>query len=156
MNTDALRSAYRELLRVAATDGLGEASDGGWNADHVLAHIISVDSSVAAVALQVVSGSRPGFDNRITLDAWNLDRIVADHPDRASLIEHLRRQGAVLCDIADQLSEHDASVLVPVLMVSNGNLDVDQPIPLAALVDGLADDHLPRHTQQLRDLERRR
>ena len=156
MNTEALRSAYRDLLEVAATDGLGEARDGGWNADHVLAHLISVDAAVAAVALQVVSGSRPSFDNRVTLDSWNLDRIIADHPDRPALIEHVRRQGNLLCDIAEELTSDNSSVLVPALMVSNGALDVDQPLPLAALVDGLADDHIPRHAQQLRDLETRR
>jgi hypothetical protein len=154
MNAEALRSAYRQLLDVAATDGLGEADDGGWNADQVLAHLISVDAAVAAVALQVISGSRPSFDNRVTLDSWNLGRIIAEHSDRAELIDHVRRQAAVLCEIAEQLSDDNASVLVPALMVSNGRLDVDQPIPLTALIDGLADDHIPRHAQQLRELER--
>ena len=59
---------------LAAIAGLGEASDGGWNAYHVLAHL-------------------------------------------------------------------------SVLLLSNDRLDVDQPIPFAALIDGLADDHIPRHTQ---------
>jgi hypothetical protein len=64
MNAEALRSAYGQLLDAAETDGLGELDDGGWNADQVLAHLISVDAAVAAVALQVVSGSRPSGANR--------------------------------------------------------------------------------------------
>ncbi|MFI9586902.1 hypothetical protein ACIHCQ_34910 [Streptomyces sp. NPDC052236] len=152
MDTTALRSAYDKLLDAAAIPDLGEGADGGWNADQILAHLLSVDAAIAAVALGVVSGSRPTFDNRISLDAWNLDRIIAEHSGRAELIDHARRQANVLCDIADQLSEEATSVLVPSLLLSNGALLLDQPIPLAGLVDGLAEDHVPVHTQQLLDL----
>ena len=56
METTALRSAYERLLEAAATPGLGDAADGGWNADQILAHLLSVDAGIAAVALGVVSG----------------------------------------------------------------------------------------------------
>lgn len=152
MDTTELRSAYERLLEAAATPGLGDAADGGWNADEILAHLLSVDAGIAAVALSVVSGARPTFDNRISQDTWNLQRIIAEHSGRAELIDHLRRQGAVLCDIADQLSEKAASVLVPSVFVSNDTLGMDQPVPLAGLIDGLAGNHIPVHTQQLLDL----
>ncbi|WP_053755704.1 hypothetical protein [Streptomyces sp. MMG1533] len=164
MDTTALRSAYDRLLDAAALPGLGDADDGddaddaddaddgGWNADRILAHLLSVDAATAAVALGVVAGSRPTFDNRISLDTWNLDRIIAEHAGRADLMAHVRSQAAVLCDIADRLSEEAASVLVPSLLLSNGALVLDQPIPLAGLVDGLAENHVPGHTQQLLDL----
>ncbi|MCB8904608.1 MULTISPECIES: hypothetical protein [unclassified Streptomyces] len=152
MDTTALRGAYDRLLDAAAIPGLGEADDGGWNADRILAHLLSVDASIAAVAMGVVAGSRPTFDNRVSLDRWNLDRIIAEHTGRADLIDHVRSQVAVLCDIADQLNEEAASVLVPSLLLSNDALVLDQPIPLASLIDGLAEDHVPVHTQQLLDL----
>jgi hypothetical protein len=152
VDTTALRSAYAELLDAAAVPGLGEAADSGWNADQILAHLLSVDAAIAAVALGVVSGSRPSFDNRTSLDPWNLDRIIAGHKGRADLIDHARSQAAVLCDIADRLDEDAASVLVPSLMLSNGALVVDMPIPLGGLINGLADDHVPVHTRQLLDL----
>ncbi|MDN5914346.1 MAG: hypothetical protein L0I76_04445 [Pseudonocardia sp.] len=85
-------------------------------------------------------------------DRWNLDRIVAEHSDRADLIDHIRSQATILCDIAHQLDEKAASVLVPSFLLSNDALVLDQPIPLAALIDGLAEDHVPGHTQQLLDL----
>ncbi|MFJ6836160.1 hypothetical protein [Streptomyces sp. NPDC091209] len=152
MDTKGLRAAYDRLLDAAAMPDLGDAGDGGWNADQILAHLLSVDAAVAAVALNIVSGSRPTFDNRISLDPWNLDRIIAEHSDRADLAAHVRSQAAVLCDIADLLNDQAASVLVPSIFLSNNALGLDQPIPLAALIDGLADDHVPRHTQQLLDL----
>jgi hypothetical protein len=152
MNTTALRSAYETLLEAAATPGRGDAADGGWNVDHVLAHILSVDAGIAAVALGVVSGTRPTFDNRIALDACNLDRIIAEHSTRTELIDHVRSQAAVLCDIADQLNEKAASVLVPALLLSNDVVVLDQPIPLSALIDGLATNHVPEHAQQILEL----
>ncbi|WP_217238537.1 hypothetical protein [Streptomyces sp. AC555_RSS877] len=152
MDTTALRGAYDRLLDVAAGPDLGDAADGGWNADRILAHLLSVDAAAAAVALGVGAGSRPTFDNRISLDTWNLDRIVAEHTGRADLAGHVRSQAAVLCDIADLLNEEAAAVLVPSLLLSNGALVLDQPIPLEALSDGLATDHVPGHTQQLLDL----
>ncbi|MCX5557337.1 hypothetical protein [Streptomyces sp. NBC_00038] len=152
MDSSALRSAYDDLLAAAARPDLGDADDGGWNADQILAHLLSVDAATAAVALGVVAGSRPTFDNRVSLDTWNLDRIVGEHADRAALMEHVRSQATVLCDIADQLNEEAASVLVPALLLSNDTLVADQPIPLAGLINGLAENHVPGHTRQLLDL----
>ena len=152
MDSTALRVAYDRFLEAAALPDLGPASDGGWDADQVLAHVLSVDAGIAAVALGVVSGARPGFDNRIGLDVANLARIVADHPGRNGLVDAVRGQGAVLCDVADRLGDRDAAVPVPTLLLSDGVVLVDQPLPLGGLIDGLAADHLPRHTQQLLDL----
>lgn len=76
---------------------------------------------------------------RISHDAWNLDRIIAEHADKAQLIDHVRRQGAVLCDITEQLSDATASVLMPVR--------------LGGLISGLAENHIPQHAQQLRDFQ---
>lgn len=152
METTALRSAYESLLEAAANPDLGDADDGGWNADQVLAHVLSVDAGTAAVALGVVSGSRPAFDNRISLDTWNLDRIIAEHSGRAELIDHVRSQATTLCDIADRLNDNAASVMVPTILLSNDTLMLDQPIPLAGLIDGLAENHVPGHVQQLLDL----
>ncbi|GGM96373.1 hypothetical protein GCM10011609_37610 [Lentzea pudingi] len=152
MDTTALRSAYEKFLGVAAEPDLGEAADGGWNADQVLAHVLSVDAATAAVALGVVSGARPTFDNRICLDHWNLGRIIAEHSGRAGLITRVRHQAAVLCDVADQVGEQAAAVLVPTFLMSGDELLLDQPVPLADLVNGLAENHVPVHTRQLADL----
>ncbi|WP_328901827.1 MULTISPECIES: hypothetical protein [unclassified Streptomyces] len=152
MDTTALRSAYDTLLDAAALPGLGDADDGGWNADEILAHLLSVDASIAAVALAVVAGSRPAFDNRVSLDTWNLGRIITEHSGRADLIDHVRSQATVLCDIADRLTEEAASVLVPTLLLSHDAVVLDRPMSLASLVDGLAADHVPVHTRQLLDL----
>ena len=55
---------------------------------------------------------------------------------------------------AGQLDELPAALLDPVLLVSDGAVVVDQPLPLSALIEGLATDHVPGHTRQLLDLRR--
>ncbi|MDX6267032.1 MAG: hypothetical protein QOD70_1772 [Frankiales bacterium] len=152
MDTTALQAAYKRLLDTAASPDLGEAADGGWNADQLLAHLLSIDAGITAVALGVVAGSRPTFDNRVSLDRWNLARIVGEHADRAALIDSVRRTTEVLCDVADQLTDAAAQVLVPSLLLSNEAVAVDQPLTLESLIGGLASDHVPRHTQQLLEL----
>jgi hypothetical protein len=152
MDTTALQAAYDQLLDAAASPELGEAADGGWNADQLLAHLLSIDAGITAVALGVVAGSRPTFDNRVSLDRWNLARIVGEHADRAALIDSVRRTTEVLCDVADQLTDAAAQVLVPSLLLSNEAVAVDQPLTLESLIGGLAADHVPRHTQQLLEL----
>lgn len=149
MDTTRLRAAYDRFLDAATRPDLEAARDGGWDADEILAHVLSVDAGVAAAALGVVSGLRPSFDNRVSLDAWNLGRIIGEHAGRTELVEHLRGHSGVLCDIAEQLSVPSLSVLVPTLLVSHDAAVVDQPVTLGALIDGLAADHLPRHTLQL-------
>jgi hypothetical protein len=149
MDTRELRRAYGTLIEAAATPGLGEDARGGWNADQILAHVLSVDAATAAVALGVIAGARPAFDNRISLDRWNLDRIIAEHAGREELIDHVWSQSVVLCDIADQLSGTAAAVLVPTILLSDDALLLDRPVPLADLINGLAENHVPAHAQQL-------
>jgi len=48
METIALRAAYDMLLKVASAPDFGAAADGGWDADQVLAHLISVDAGIAS------------------------------------------------------------------------------------------------------------
>lgn len=152
MESTALRTAYDLLLEVAAEPDLGPAADGGWSADQLLAHLISVDAGIAATTLAVVAGARPGYDNRISLDETNLARIVTGHAGRADLIDHVRGQAGLLADLVDRLSEHDAAVQIPVFLMSNGTLVADAPRPVSALITSLAEGHVPIHAQQLRDL----
>ena len=152
MDTTGLRAAYDKLFDIAARPDLGEAEDGGWRRRSDTGSPPQRRRRDRGRRSWVVFGSRPTFDNRVSLDPWNLDRIIAEHASRADLTAHLRSQVTVLCGIADRLGEKDAAVLVPSLLLSGDALVLDQPVPLAALIDGLAEDHVPRHTRQLLDL----
>ncbi len=47
MDTTALRDAYGTLAQAAATASTGQPADGGWDALHILAHLLSVDAGIA-------------------------------------------------------------------------------------------------------------
>lgn len=155
MDTNPLRDAYRILLDAAAT--VADSDDtspaplaGAWNADQILAHIASVDAGIIAAAYAVASGANATYDNRTSLDTWTIERVIALAGDNAGLRERIRLQGDALCILGEQvLSETELDTLVPTLLLSADTLQVDQPVPLRALITGLAEDHLPRHAEQL-------
>jgi hypothetical protein len=156
MDTTSLRFAYARLLEAAETvaeaAGTGTATTpvpGEWDADQQLAHLVSVDAGILAVAYSVAAGGHATFDNRLSLDPWNLARISERAGDQAQLLQRIRRQGEALCALAEQLSEDELGQPIPTLLLSGNTELVNQPVSLGDLISGLADDHLPRHTQQL-------
>lgn len=54
----------------------GAPPSGEWGAEQLLAQIVAVDTAITAGALLMASGQRPSYDNRPSLDGWNLSRIV--------------------------------------------------------------------------------
>ncbi|HMD94165.1 MAG TPA: hypothetical protein VKG80_16160 [Trebonia sp.] len=83
---------------------------------------------------------------------WNLRRIAAEAGGLAGLIELVRTQGRLFCEVAGALPESAAAVLIPVLIVTGQELIVDEPWSLATLVGGIGAVHLPRHAVQLAGL----
>jgi hypothetical protein len=154
MDTTPLRDAYDALLEASITVlGPDETSPapppGEWDATQILAHIASVDAGVLATAYTVTSGAEATYDNRVSLDAATLDRMTAVTEDSDGLRDRIRRQGAALCAVGEMLSEAELDTPVSTLFASAGVVQFDQPIPLRALIAGIAEDHLPRHTAQL-------
>lgn len=152
MNSKALREAYDRFLAEAEAGGFGPPPAGEWDAPRLLAHIAAADASIASVALAIAAGLRPAYDNRATLDEWNLQRIVARAGDLAGLIALVRRNGDLLCAVAEQLDDADFAVPLHILIVSKDQVVVDEPRPLGFLVEGVGQVHLPLHTEQLRSL----
>ncbi len=158
MDITTLRLAYEDLLE-AADEVLGPADQaalappaGEWDALQVLGHVALVDAATIAVVSTVAAGMHATYDNRVTLDAWSIERVVRLTGDRAGLRERIRTQGEVLGMLAEGLSETELDTLVPARLVSGDEVLVDEPVPLRAIVAGIAEDHLPRHTDQLRAL----
>jgi hypothetical protein len=150
-----LRDAYRALLDAAATvTGSGDASPvppaGEWNADQILAHVTIVNAVTIAAVSRVAGGESATYDNRMALDAWTIERAIAVAGGSAGLRDRIRLQGDALCALGGRmLSEAELSAQVPTLLLSNGTVLVDQPVPLRDLISGLADVELPGHTEQL-------
>jgi len=152
MDVSLLRTAHEDFLKVAAGGGFGPPPAGQWDAERLLAHVAAADATIASVALAVVGGQRPSYDNRASLDEWNLRRIVAECGDVAGLTEFVRDQGQLFCAVADAMPESARSVLIPVLIISANELIVDQPRELGDLVESIGRFHLPLHARQLAGL----
>jgi hypothetical protein len=159
MDTTALRDAYLLLLTAADSVQSVEVPAGEWNADQVLGHIALVDAATIAAAGAIASGVNTTYDNRRCLDDWTIAQVIARAGGTAGLRDRIRHQGEALCTLAEMLSKAELDTPVPTLLLASGrmgpagapkdNILVDQSVPLRALISGLADDHLPRHTQQL-------
>jgi hypothetical protein len=71
---------------------------------------------------------------------------VGDLPALISLVD---RRGQLLCRVAEQLTDAELDVIVPVLIISNDEVVLDAPMSLRDLIDGLGQVHLPRHAERL-------
>ena len=154
MDVRALRQAHEDFLEVAKAGGFGPPP-GEWDAERLLAHVAAADAAIASVALAVAAGQRSAYDNRPSVDEWNLRRIVAEAGGAHGLdglIELVRERGRLLCEVAAALSESAGTVRINVLIISNDELVVDEPWPLADLIAGVGTIHLPRHGRQLAGL----
>jgi len=154
MDTTRLRDAYAGLLDAAAhvagrSGDIVTPPDGGWDADRILAHIALVDAATLATAATVASGAAATYDNRLSHEAWTTSRVRARAGGNAGLQDRIRRQGEALCVLGTALSDAELDTAIPTLLLSDGEALVDQPVPLRAILTGLAEDHLPRHTTQL-------
>jgi len=149
VDTTALRVAYESFLAVARSERFGPPPPSEWSASQLMAHIIAGDTAITAVALAVAAGERPSYDNRPSLDRWNLARICAAAGDLPTLIDLVDRRGQLLCEVAEQLTDAELDVAVPTLIISNDEVMLDSPLPLRGLIDGLGHAHLPRHAEQL-------
>ncbi|MDT0262662.1 hypothetical protein [Jatrophihabitans lederbergiae] len=154
MDTAPLRDAYRALLDAAAVvaeqgGATAVPQDGEWDADRILAHIALVDAATLATAATIASGSAATYDNRHSHHTWTSRRVTALAGGNAGLRDRIRRQGEALCSLSAVLSDAELDVAVPTLLLSHDEVVLDQPVPLKAILTGLAEDHLPKHTAQL-------
>ena len=82
IDTTPLRDAYRALLDAAATVAdSGDTSPvppaGEWNAEQILAHVSLVSAATIAAVSCVAAGANTTYDNRIALDTWTIERVIA-------------------------------------------------------------------------------
>jgi hypothetical protein len=158
MDTTPLRDAYRALLDAAVT--VADSSDtspvppaGEWNAEQILAHVALVNAATIAAVSCVAAGSNTTYDNRMALDTWTIERLIALAGGNTGLRDRIRLQGDALCALGGpMLSDVELDTPVPTRLLSKGTVLADQPMALRDLITGLAEVELPGHTKQLLDL----
>ena len=155
MDATPLGDAFDALLDAAATVAqLAPLSPGPppgeWNADQILAHVSLVTAATITATSCVAWKGNTTYDNRLALDSWTIDRVVALAGSSAGVRERVRRHGDALCALAGPtLNEAELDTLVPTLLLSNDTVLVDQPLQLREILTGLAEVELPGHTKQL-------
>src|SRR5215472_1566555 len=110
MDSDGLRQAHEDFLAVARGGGFGPPPSGEWDAERLIAHVGLADASIASAALAVLAGERPGYDNRASLDEWNLRRVVAECGGMDGLIGFAAASGRLLREVAAALPESALAV----------------------------------------------
>lgn len=154
MDCSNLRAAYDGFVSTAGSGRFDPPPAGQWAAEEILAHVMVTDRGIASLALAIASGQRATYDNRYSLDRWNLARVIATSGDRTALIDQVRHGGEQLCTIAADLSAADAEVSFHCLIISGAELVVDGPTTLGDFVRSVGTIHLPRHADQLASLRR--
>ncbi|MFF2514018.1 hypothetical protein [Streptomyces sp. NPDC058086] len=155
MDTTPLRNAYRALLDAAVA--VADSSDtspvppnGEWNAEQILAHVALVNAATIAAVSCVAAGSNTTYDNRVALDTWTIERLIALAGGSTGLRDRIRLQGDALCALGGpMLSDAELDTPVPTRLLSKATVLADQPMPLRDLITGLAEVELPGHTKQL-------
>ena len=153
MDTKTLQTAYRDFVTVAQGGTFAAPPAGEWTAAQILAHIVAADTGITSIALGVASGQRPSYDNRYSLDPWNLARLIdQSQSDLPGLVELVQLRGRLLCDIAELLSASELDTPVHCLILSGCEVMADTAQPLGRLIQGVGAVHLPRHADQLAGL----
>jgi len=156
MDTTALSAAYDDLLETARTVSAADYErtppPGEWNADQILAHLVLLNAATISAACSVTSGAVATYDNRLAQDTWTIDRTMSLAGGSDGMRSQIRRQADALCAIVSTLSDTELATPIPTLLISNDALLVDDRVPLAVLIDGLAGNELPGHADQLRTL----
>jgi hypothetical protein len=164
MDTSELAAAYRAVLDLARSNGLGgpaaegrpgpsEAGDGqAWRPGDVLAHLIVNDRLLARAVRSVLEGAARPYDNLDAIDLAELRALGRDLGDAAGLIGELEASSRELLELAGRLDEAQAASEVPVRILDGDVLRIDRPLPVASLLGIQARRHLPMHTEQLGEL----
>jgi hypothetical protein len=162
MDTSELEAAYRSVLdlagRVAPAGSPGPGGGSGaedieaWGPDDVLAHLVLNDRLLARAVRSVLDGSSLPYDNLDAIDVAALRSLGRDLGGTGGLTAELEATSRALVDLAGRLDEAQAATPVPVRILDGDQLRVDNPLPVASLLNIQARRHLPMHEVQLSEL----
>jgi hypothetical protein len=142
---------YADFIDEVSAGGFGAPSGDGWTAERIAANVVRNHEELIAVTEAVLIGERVTYDDRDRTDLAVLDRYVAAYGGLRGLADRLAETVTVLRDLAGRLAGH-ADTLVPVRIVEDGEILVDQPLPWGKLLELDEEVYVPRRLAQLRAL----
>lgn len=149
MNTEELRLAYENVITDTDAATYGPPRAGEWDAELILAHLIANDGLLVAALGEVLAGHSPTYDNHPAVDVGRLSRIAAAAGSVDALITQLRATSSQVVELASKLDDGQLATMIPTRIVDGGTVQVDQPLPLAAILRAQTTLHLPSHRDQL-------
>ena len=153
LDLSALDASYAAFLREAEAGGFDAPTDGGWNADQVLAHMALNDAAIVAVCQGLVHGTAVRFENIVCQDRKTLDRWIASAGSRQALIDRCRRSSIQVQAALRRLSPAQLDTDIDCRLLHDGEVMVDGPRPWRAIAAEVqAAMHIPAHVEQLANL----
>jgi hypothetical protein len=152
MNNEELALAYENVITDAEAAAYRPPPAGEWGAELILAHLIANDGLLVAALREVLAGHSPTYDNAPAVDVDALSRIVAGAGRVDALIDQLRATSSRVVELASKIDDGHAATMIPTRIVDGGTVQVDQPLPLAAILRAQTTLHLPSHRAQLASL----
>ena len=145
---------------VAAIDaGVGRfrtPHDGGWTAEHVVAHLVLTTELLVRTTEQVLLGAPAWWDNAPASMRASLTEVVRAGGDICALLDRYWFAAEALTHVAAKLPAAQAARPVAVRVVSGALVVVDQvSMPWARALHWQADVHLPEHVDTLTSLSAR-
>jgi len=143
--------AYADFIDEVLAGGFGAPPDDGWTAARIVADVARNHEELISVTEAVLAGEAAAYTDRDLSDVRELDRYAAGYGGLGGLADRIAETVTALRELAAQLG-HRANTLVPVRIVQNGEVLVDQPLPWGKLLELDEQVYLPRRLAQLRAL----
>ena len=149
MDSAEIEQAYAPFIEAVQAGGFRTPGpDEGWTAELIVAHVTLNNDHWTRAAQDVVDGAPSAYDNETAVDA----RVLQDHVDTmgaaGALVQDLRRSVRDLVDVYDALGPLRSTV-IPVRIVSDGEVVRDKPAAVGDMIVGNASYHQQMHFEQL-------
>ncbi len=143
--------AYADFIDEVTAGGFGAPADGGWTAERIAANVVYSHEELIEVTEAVLTGGKVSYDDRERTDLRELDAYVTAYGGLRGLADRLAETVTVLRDLTGRLGER-ADTLVPVRILEDDEVIVDQPLPWGKLLKLDEEVYVPRRLEQLRAL----
>jgi len=148
-----LSTAYEEFYDEAERGGFGQPPAGEWEARQVVAHVALNDTAMIAVAHSLIHQNPGGFDNEECQDLEVVARWIESCGSMDELISRGRALAKQATAVVPRLDPDQRQTAVQCRFLDAGEVAFEQAMPWESVaVDIQAAQHLPGHTEQLRNL----
>lgn len=148
-----LAAAYETFFTEAEAGGFGQAPEGEWNAEQVVAHVALNDGAMLGVCQAIVHQNETRFENQVCQDPDVLAGFIATNRDLPGLVAAGRHLSQLVLASLRRLSPDQRKTPVHCYLMHYDDVMVDQAMPWEAVaVATQASMHLPAHIEQLRNL----